>query len=242
MTSAASTAAAETAASLADALGHRFDRPALLAQALTHPSVASARRRGKGAALATEYERLEFLGDRVLGLVVAELLYRSFPGESEGALAQRLAGLVRQDSLARVAGAIGLAAHLALSRGEADGGGRDNPSLLADACEAVIGAVYLDGGLAPAARFIGRYWRPLMEAEASPPQDAKTALQEWAQGLGLKLPVYETVARDGPPHAPLFAVELRVEGQPPVVGHGRSKREAERAAAAALLDRLNVHG
>ncbi|MEX1204794.1 MAG: ribonuclease III [Dongiaceae bacterium] len=234
--------AAAAAASLADALGHRFDRPALLAHALTHPSVASAQGRGRGKGAAVAYERLEFLGDRVLGLVVAELLYRSFPGESEGALAQRLAGLVRRDSLAHVAGAIGLAPHLALSRGEAEGGGRDNPSLLADACEAVIGALYLDGGLAPAARFIGRYWRPLMEAEASPPQDAKTTLQEWAQGLGLKLPVYDTVARDGPPHAPLFAVELRVEGQPPVVGRGRSKRAAERAAAAALLARLNVHG
>ncbi|HLB80514.1 MAG TPA: putative dsRNA-binding protein, partial [Dongiaceae bacterium] len=137
---------------------------------------------------------------------------------------------------------VGLGDHLVLSRGEAEGGGRDNPSLLADACEAVIGALYLDGGLAPAARFIGRYWRPLMEAEARPPQDAKTALQEWAQGLGLPLPVYDTVAREGPPHAPLFAVELRVEGQPPVVGRGRSKRAAERAAAAALLACLNVHG
>ncbi|HLB80092.1 MAG TPA: ribonuclease III domain-containing protein, partial [Dongiaceae bacterium] len=158
----AATAAAETATSLADALGYRFERPALLAQALTHPSVAPARGRRPGAA-APGYERLEFLGDRVLGLVVAELLYRAFPGESEGALAQRLAALVRRDSLARVAGAVGLAPHLALSRGEAEGGGRDNPSLLADACEAVIGALYLDGGLAPAARFIGRYWRPLME-------------------------------------------------------------------------------
>ena len=238
-------AAAELAEQLADTFGHRFRQPELLREALTHPSAsapsgksASARSARPRPSRQRGYERLEFLGDRVLGLVVADLLYAAYPQEDEGALAKRLAVLARKDTLARVATAAALGDHLVLSRAESQSGGRRNPTLLADACEAVIGALYLDGGLDAAAGFIRRYWQPAMTAELEPPQDAKTALQEWAQGAGLPLPVYRTVRTEGPPHEPLFAVEVAVQDQPAVTASGRTKRTAEQAAAAALLDRL----
>ncbi len=234
-------AADDLAAALADAFGHRFARPELLREALTHPSASgpgSAKSSRARPARQRGYERLEFLGDRVLGLVVADLLYHAFPQEDEGALAKRLAVLARKDTLARVAVDAGLGAHLVLSKAESQTGGRNNPTMLADACEAVIGALYLDGGLDAAAGFIRRYWQPLMAAETRPPQDAKTALQEWAQGQGLPLPIYKTVRTEGPPHEPLFAVEVQVEGRPPVTGAGRTKRAAEQVAAGALLDRV----
>jgi ribonuclease-3 len=234
-------AAAETAEQLADTFGHRFRQPELLREALTHPSASAPA--GKARARPSRqrgYERLEFLGDRVLGLVVADLLYTAYPQEDEGALAKRLAVLARKDTLARVAVAAGLGDHLVLSRAESQSGGRRNPTLLADACEAVIGALYLDGGLDAAAGFIRRHWQPVMTAELRPPQDAKTALQEWAQGAGLPLPVYRTVRTEGPPHEPLFAVEVAVQDQPAVTANGRTKRAAEQAAAAALLERLRA--
>lgn len=236
-------AAAELAEALADTFGHRFAHPDLLREALTHPS-ASGPGAGKPSrarpARQRGYERLEFLGDRVLGLVVADLLYSTFPQEDEGALAKRLAALARKDTLASVAAAADLGAHLVLSKAESQAGGRNNPTMLADACEAVIGALYLDGGLAAAAGFIRRYWQPLMAAEARPPQDAKTALQEWAQGAALPLPVYRTVRTEGPPHDPLFAVEVQVQGQPAVTATGRTKRTAEQAAATQLLQNLKA--
>lgn len=217
---------------LAEVLGYRFADPTLLQQAFTHSSAfgaAAGRRRG------LSYERLEFLGDRVLGLIVAEMLYHAFPGESEGALARRLAELARKESIARVAASLDLGRHLVISRGEEEGGGRKNPSLLADVCEAVIGAMYLDGGLAPAKAFVERHWQALLAEDTRPPKDAKTALQEWAQGSGLPLPVYRIRSSEGPPHDPVFEVEVAVEGRPPAVGSGRSRRAAEQAAAAALL-------
>jgi ribonuclease-3 len=217
---------------LAEILGHRFADPALLAQAFLHSSAfgtAATRRRG------ASNERLEFLGDRVLGLVVSEMLYQAFPEESEGALARRLAELARKETIARVAQSLDFGRHLVISRGEEDSGGRTNPSLLADACEAVIGALYLDGGLAAAKAFVERHWRPLLAEDVRPPKDAKTALQEWAQGAGLPLPLYRITGSEGPPHDPVFAVEVAVEGRPPVAGSGRSRRAAEQAAAAAML-------
>ena len=214
-------------ARLGEALGHRFADPSLLRLALTHSSAS-----GRGLAA---NERLEFLGDRVLGLAVADLLYRRFAGEEEGDLARRFSVLVSRESLAQVAGQIGLAPHLALARGEEDSGGRGNPAILADACEAVIAALYLDGGLEAAQRFIERQWAPLVEQDRRPPQDAKTALQEWAQAEGRKLPSYVVVGSAGPAHDPLFTVEVRVEGLAPATGAGRSKRAAEQAAAAEAL-------
>jgi ribonuclease-3 len=234
--------AAELAEALAETFGHKFARPELLREALTHPSASAPGGRSPRLRPARQrgYERLEFLGDRVLGLVVADLLYNAFPQEDEGALAKRLAALARKDTLARVATSAGLGAYLVLSKAEAQAGGRENPTLLADACEAVMGALYLDGGLDAAAGFIRRCWEPLMAAEARPPQDAKTALQEWAQGAALPLPVYRTVGTEGPPHHPVFAVEVQVQGHPPVTATGRTKRTAEQAAAAQLLETLRA--
>ncbi len=211
----------------AASLGHRFATPGLLRRGLTHPSAA--------ARPGDSYERLEFLGDRVLGLLVAELLWRRFPDESEGHMARRHAALVRRETLAEVARRIGLGEHLILARAEREAGEADNPALLADACEAVIAALYLDGGLEAARAFVEPSWTPLLEADLKPPQDAKTALQEWAQGRGLPLPVYRETRREGPPHEPVFTVEVFVEGRDPAEGVGRSKRLAEQAAAERLL-------
>ena len=218
---------------LAERLGHGFARPELLARALTHPS-AALRRDG----IDDSYERLEFLGDRVLGLIVADLLMARFPREAEGALALRHAELVRRETLAEVAGEIGLEDYLRLAKGEEAAGERQNPALLANACEAVIGALYLDGGLAVAWAFVERLWAARLEADARPPQDAKTALQEWAQARALRLPKYREVGRKGPAHEPYFTLEVEVGGQQPARGEGRSKRLAEQAAAARLLARL----
>lgn len=215
---------------LADRLGHRFRDRRLLRDALRHPSVTATPQ-------ATAYERLEFLGDRVLGLVVADLLMRRFPTEPEGHLARRFAAHVRREALAEVAQSIGLDRHIMLSRGEEVGGGRSNAGTLADCMEAVIGALYLDGGLEVAARFIQDHWDTRL-AERQPPRDPKTALQEWAQGRGLPLPRYETLATAGPDHAPAFTVSVAIEGHPAASAVGASKRAAERAAAEALLDAL----
>jgi len=217
---------------LFEILGHGFADPQLLAEALTHPS-AHARR-----GVRQSYERLEFLGDRVLGLVVAELLWRRFPDEAEGALTRRHTGLVRRESLVEVARAIGLGRFVILSPGEAQAGARENPSVLADACEAVIAALYLDGGLEAARGFVHRYWEPLLQIAVTPPRDPKTALQEWAQGRGRGLPIYETVDVAGPAHKRLFTVSVRVEGTEPASASGPSKRAAETAAAAELLARF----
>ncbi len=233
MASGSEPGAAADPAALRKWLGHGFARPDLLVQALTHPSAAT--RRGAGD---DSYERLEFLGDRVLGLIVADLLLARFPDEQEGALAVRHAELVRRETLAEIAGEIGLERYLRLAKGEEAAGERHNPALLANACEAVIGALYLDGGLGAAQDFVAPLWRERLESAARPPQDAKTALQEWAQGRALGLPKYREVGREGPAHEPHFTVEVEVLGREPARGEGRSKRLAEQAAATRLLARL----
>ncbi len=221
------------------ALDYRFRRPEMLEEALTHSSACPARGRG-GASVRPRvaYERLEFLGDRVLGLSVAEMLFYRFPQENEGALARRHAALVRREALARVAMTLGLDAALIMSKGEEEGGGRQNPTMLADACEAVLGAVYADGGLEVAARIVRRHWEPLMAESVTPPKDAKTGLQEWAQGRGKPLPVYQTLGMEGPQHDPIFLISVTVEGYAPVTGRGASKRVAEQAAATAMLEKV----
>jgi ribonuclease-3 len=221
-------------------LGHDFAAPSLLAEALTHPSALTTDRgRGRGAKIAKHgYERLEFLGDRVLGLVIAELLWRRFPDEPEGLLTQRHTHLVRRETLARVAEAIGLGQHLVLSRAERAAGTAANPAILADACEAIIAAIYLDGGYDAAGGFIRRHWQPLIGAMEAPPRDPKTMLQEWAQARGLGLPRYELVATSGPDHAPQFTVAASIAGGTPATASGPAKRRAEAGAAAALLERL----
>ena len=215
---------------LADRLGHAFRDPALLEQALTHPSAGGSR-----TTAAADYERLEFLGDRVLGLIVADMLIDAFPDEPEGALARRHAFLVSREALAEVARGLDLGAFLKVAKSEADSGGRDNPTLLADVCEAIIGAMYRDAGLETARAFVAEHWRSLLNQDRKPPQDAKTALQEWAQARGLPLPSYAETARSGPPHDPQFTVAVTVQGFDPREGEGRSKRTAEQHAARRML-------
>jgi ribonuclease-3 len=210
---------------LADALGYEFKRPELLEQALTHPSAAAK----------STYERLEFLGDRVLGLIIADMVFHAYPEEAEGSLARRFAALVRKEALVRVADAIGLGPNLRVSRAEAEQGGRGSRNLLADACEAVIGALFIDGGFEAACRFVEQRWQPLLAEQLEPPQDAKTALQEWAQAQGLPLPSYRLIASEGPAHDPVFDIEVSLPGRAATQGRGRSRRAAESDAAAALL-------
>ncbi|HUC10978.1 MAG TPA: ribonuclease III [Stellaceae bacterium] len=221
-------------------LGHDFATPALLSEALTHPSAVTPERgRGRRARIVRHgYERLEFLGDRVLGLVIADLLWRRFPEEPEGLLTRRLTHLVRRETLARVAETIGLGPCLILSRAERVSGAAANPAILADACEAVIAAIYLDGGFEAAAAFVQRFWEPLIGAMDGAPRDPKTALQEWAQARGLGLPHYELVATTGPDHAPRFTIAASVAGGEAATATASAKRTAEAGAAAALLERL----
>jgi ribonuclease-3 len=216
---------------LARRIGHDFGEPDLLREALTHPSVNP----GDRGPAPFANQRLEFLGDRVLGLLIAEWLLARFPDEPEGALARRHTALVRAEALAEVAAAIDLGRYVVMAPGEVEGGGRTNAATLANTCEAIIGALFLDGGLEPARAFVRREWSDAIERDARPPQDPKTRLQEWAQGRGLPLPQYEIVSRSGPDHQPLFQVQVSVQGHDAVSASGASKRTAEREAASRLL-------
>lgn len=216
-------------ASLEAILGHTFNRPELLREALTHRSAAHGRGRQH-----MSNERLEFIGDRVLGLSMAEWLAERFPREQEGELGRRLAYLVSQPVLASVAETIGLAAALSVSPGEARAGVAKKATVLADALEAALGALYLDGGLEVARAFVRHAWAEKMNATAEPPKDAKTSLQEWAQKRGNELPNYEITGRSGPPHAPEFTVTVTV-GTMTASGSAGNKRAAEQLAAQALL-------
>jgi len=219
---------------LPERLGYSFNDPSLLRLALTHPSITSA---GDGSG---DYQRLEFLGDRVLGLVVAESLYKTCPDDNEGALARRFNDLVHRDACAEVARAVDLGRDVRLSEAEAASGGADKSAILADVCESVIGAVFLDGGYDSARALIHRLWGPRLSELGDVPIDPKTALQEWAQGIKLPLPDYVEVGRSGPDHAPQFTVEARVKGFSPARGTGASKRAAQEAAATAILVREGV--
>ena len=214
----------------ATTLGYSFRNPALLDEALTHPSAAGPAR--------PDNQRLEFLGDRVLGLAIAEAVFAAYPDESEGTLAPRLNALVRRETLAEIAQEIGLGAHLVLGRSENVSGGRRKKAILADALEAVIAALYLDGGPDVARGFILAHWRPRIEAPGEAPTDAKTRLQEWAQARGMPPPVYRMTGRAGPDHAPRFTIEAALENGETAEAEAASKKEAEQAAAAALCRRL----
>lgn len=216
-------------------LGHGFREPALLDQALTHSSALD----GGQAGSLSDNERLEFLGDRVLGLSVASALYRRYPSADEGELALRFNALVRKETCAEIARELDLGAAVKLGEAEARSGGRKLETVLANACEAVIGALYLDGGFDVAQRFVETAWGERFEEAVSVERDAKTRLQEWAQGEGRPLPTYETTGRSGPDHAPSFVVSVRVGDDLSAEGAGPSKRKAEQAAAESLLERLD---
>ena len=217
-------------AAAASRIGHAFARPELLVEALTHPSLASG----------SDNQRLEFLGDRVLGLVVAEALLAADPGASEGDLAPRLNALVRKETCAEVAAALDLGPALRLGRSEMLAGGRRKLTLLGDAMEAVIAAVYLDAGFEAARAFVLRAWGERIARVERVVRDAKTTLQEWAQARGLAPPAYVDLDREGPDHAPVFSVEARLEDGRSAEGRAASKRAAQQAAAEALLLRLEA--
>lgn len=212
-------------------LGHEFAKPALLVQAVTHGSIASPHR--------DDNQRLEFLGDRVLGLVMAEALLAADPGAAEGLIAPRYNALVRRETCADVARGIDLGTVLKLGRSEMKSGGRRKEALLADAMEAVIAAVYLDGGFEAARKVVLHLWAARIAAVQTDARDAKTALQEWAQARGEVPPEYVEVAREGPDHQPLFTIEVRLASGPVEQAVAGSKRQAEQAAAAALLQKVS---
>ena len=219
--------------SLETRLGYHFRDKALLRRALTHASADSA----------GSNERLEFLGDRVLGLVIAEKLHALYPADPEGALALKFNALARKEACAAAAEAAGLADDLILASAEVGSGGRKKAVILAGACEAMIAALYLDGGYEAARQFIDRFWAEQYAALGADMRDAKTALQEWAQARKATqraAPAYKQIKREGPDHAPRFQVEVSVAGEDSAVGEGSSKREAEQAAAQVMLKRLKL--
>lgn len=215
-------------------IGHEFSQPELLRQALRHPSVATI--------AGDDNQRLEFLGDRVLGLVMAEALYLADRDASEGQLAPRFNALVRKESCAEVARSVGLGEVLKLGRSEMLSGGRRKDAILGDAMEAVIAAVYLDAGFDAARALILRHWGNRVTRVEADARDAKTMLQEWAQGRGLALPLYVEIARTGPDHAPSFTIEVRLATGESATATAGSKRVAEQDAARALLARLDKTG
>ena len=216
---------------LQERIGYRFRDITLLEAALTHASVQKKK---------VNNERLEFLGDRVLGLAVAEMLYRSFPQEREGALAKRLTGLVQQSALAQVAEKISLAEHVKMSSGEKKAGGLKKDTILSDAVEALVAAIYLDGGLAAAFSFVDRFWSNMQAVETGPPEDPKTLLQEWAQARALPLPEYAVTSREGNAHEPLFTVKVTLKDRGSAAASGRTKRAAEKEAALRLLEKIGA--
>ena len=213
-------------------LGYEFDHPKLLIEAVTHSSMSSQTR--------SDNQRLEFLGDRVLGLVIAQALFEKDMDAKEGLLAPRFNTLVRKETCAEVAQKIDLGSVLKLGRSEMLSGGRRKQAVLGDAMEAIIAAVYIDGGLSKAEKIILALWGQRIEAVKSDARDAKTALQEWAQARGLNPPIYETMSRKGPDHAPVFEIEVRLETGEKQQAIAGTKRKAEQAAASVLLQDLGA--
>lgn len=216
-------------------LGHVFVDRTLLARALTHPSAVSAADKRHAT-----YQRLEFLGDRVLGLAVAAMLFDQDPTVDEGSMSRRLSDLVRAETCAEVAAALELGRALQVGPSETRAGVTKRGSVLSDICEAVIGAIYVDAGWEPARAFVERHWRPLVEKTPLRLRDAKSELQEWAQGRAMPTPFYRLIERTGPDHAPQFTIAVVVPGLAEATGVGRSKREAEIAAATGVLLREGI--
>ncbi len=206
-------------------LGYKFQNEELLSLAFTHSSKSSD----------VNYERLEFIGDRILGFVVATLLYETFPEEVEGILARRFMNLVRQETLAEIARAMDLAPYILLSKGEEKSGGSDKDSLLSDCCESLLAAIYLDGGLAPVEKIIKEFWQPFIIDSLTAEKDAKSQLQELVQGQGKPLPQYNVIEVTGTNHKPTYVMEVVVKDLSPVQGTGLSKRAAMQDAAEKLL-------
>lgn len=207
-------------------LGYKFCNIDLLKQAITHSSYSSDNARN--------YERLEFLGDRVLGVAIASLLYRLFPNEPEGSLSQRHTGLVCKETVAQVAVSLNLNKYMIVANEEI----RINENVLCDVCEAVIGAIYIDSNCGEAVDFVNKHWRELIDKNVAPPKDAKTTLQEIAHLKGLGMPSYKVVAREGSEHEPIFHVSVNLKGTEPEVGIGKNKKLAEFEAASKMLSKI----
>ncbi|PQA86443.1 ribonuclease III [Hyphococcus luteus] len=221
-------------AELEKRIGHAFKDKSLLTRALTHSSLSGGERTVR------DLERLEFLGDRVLGLLTAEELWRRYPHYEEGEMAPRLNALVRKETCAKAALHFGLDGFIMMSEWEAQSGGRKKKAILGDVMEALLGAIYIDGGLDAARGIFDQFWTPNLEDLSKVHKDPKTALQEWSQNRKLGTPDYDVVDAAGPAHAPDFKVAVRVKGLKPAHGEGRSKREAQMEAARALLVREGV--
>jgi ribonuclease-3 len=221
---------------LEERIGHKFADKALLERALTHISALASGPQSR----TQSYQRLEFLGDHVLGLVISDMLYRNFPKANEGELSRRLADLVRWETCAEIARAMELGPALKLGNSESQAGRRLNATILSDACEGLIGAVFVDGGYKAAEKLVEKFWKERMLAPARPLRDSKTTLQEWAQASGLPAPVYQELSRTGPAHDPEFRIAVVLPGKSPAEGKGSTKRAAEQAAAAAMLTRVGV--
>ena len=215
-------------------LGFAFKDRALVELALTHASARPSLKPNE------DNERLEFLGDRVLGLAIAELLTQTFPEASEGELARRYNQLVRAETCAEIAKEWELGQLILMSGGEAESGGRGKKTILANACEAVLGAIFIEGGYQAARDVVFRFWATELASLDLALPDAKSILQEWAQGRRLSLPRYVEIAREGPDHKPRFTSEVQIDGVAPERGHGANKRAAEQAAALAMLLREGV--
>ena len=229
-------AAAAATAALEARIGHKFANPAVLATAFTHVSALKKATRQRS----DSYQRLEFLGDHVLGLVVSDMLYRAFPKADEGELSKRLADLVRRETCADVATSLELVDDIKLGQLGAGASARLRTSVLGDICEAVIGAVFVDGGYGAAAQFVERNWTERMRKNRRPLRDPKTVLQEWAQSKRLPTPVYREVDRTGPHHDPVFRVAVELPGLEPAEGVGSNKRGAEMNAASVMIAREGV--
>lgn len=211
-------------------LQYTFQDIHLLENALTHRSFR--KRKNKS------YERLEFLGDRVLGMVIADELYHLYPNEREGDLSKRLTALVRKESCEKITRKLGIHEFTKLSPSEEEAGGANNPAIMADICESVIAAIYLDGGFEAAKQYVILHWKELLRTLDSPPLDPKSALQEWLQKQNKDLPEYELVETYGPEHDKKFVIEVRVDGLPKMQGKGKSKKIAEQKAAEQLLEHV----
>lgn len=221
---------------LEEKIGYKFKNASLLEEALTHPSLSHDQKNKS----IINYERLEFLGDSVLGMLVAELLINIFPDEQEGALAKRHSWLVKGETLTKIGEAVDIGSALLMTSGEEQTGGRQTASNLENAVEALIGALYLDGGLEVAKGFVQKYWFSLAKQVQEPPKDPKTALQEWVQAKGLPLPSYKVLSAEGPDHAPIFTVELKVKGYPVLTGEGTTRKRAEKKIASLFLEQHDL--
>lgn len=224
----------EQISDLENTIGYSFKNKALLNRAFTHPSAVA------DEAPIQHYERLEFLGDRVLGLAAAQTLFQNHPDADEGGLAKRLNYLVSRDACTQTAKALGFGEFVILGLSEQQSGGKRKAAILANVCEALIAAIYLDGGFAPAADFFARNWQDRLETMDTAPKDAKTMLQEWAQSKGYAIPSYEITGQTGPDHRPKFSVSVTVNEFEPGIGRGKNKKVAEHAAAEDFLMRHGI--